>query len=178
MPLSAIAPRLRVLIVDDNARMREILAAMLAGAGVRDIRQAEDGTQACAVLRDWRADLAFVDFVMRPMDGVAFTRRIRRDPNSPDRRLPIVMMTGHAERARVEEARDAGVNDVVAKPVTARAVLSRMSAVLTQPRPFVEAQSYVGPCRRRRPLPDFAGPWRRADDPAHLRSRIVRELEI
>jgi DNA-binding response OmpR family regulator len=78
--------------------------------------------------------------------------------------LPIIMMTGHSEKSRVVEARDAGVTEFVAKPLTAKAVLERIQAVIYRPRPFVRTATYFGPGRRRRDDPTFAGPWRRSTD--------------
>ena len=69
--------RLRVLIVDDNAHMRSIISAILKGIGVHDIRDASDGTQALAILKEWPADLAIVDYRMEPMDGLSFTQIVR-----------------------------------------------------------------------------------------------------
>ncbi len=78
------------------------------------------------------------------------------------------MLTGHAARARVEEARDAGVTEFVVKPVTARAVLDRINAVILRPRHFVRTSEYFGPDRRRRQDPAYQGPWRRSGDNADL----------
>ncbi len=155
---------LRLLIVDDNRHMRAIVLELAQALGVRDARQAEHGGEALAMLRRAQADLAVVDLNMAPVDGVAFTQAIRTAPDSPDPHLPIVMMTGHAERARVEAARDAGVNEFVLKPLTAAALLGRMEAAIQRPRPFVRAPGYFGPDRRRRADPSYDGPPRRAED--------------
>jgi DNA-binding response OmpR family regulator len=73
-------------------------------------------------------------------------------------------MTGHSEKSRVVEARDAGVTEFVAKPLTARSVLERLQAVIYRPRPFVRSAGYFGPDRRRRDEIAYNGPWRRAAD--------------
>ena len=62
------------------------------------------------------------------------------------------------------EARDAGVTEFIVKPITAKAVLDRLNAVIMKPRPFIKADGYIGPCRRRRDTPDYAGPYRRGSD--------------
>ena len=155
---------LRVLLVDDNQHMRAIVMTVLHGVGLTFIREARDGSEALETLRDWQADLAIVDFQMFPLDGVEFTRLLRNAPDSVNVYLPIIMMTGHSERSRVVEARDAGVTEFVAKPVTAKSVLDRMQAVIYHPRPFVRSNSYFGPDRRRRQDPAYTGPWRRSTD--------------
>jgi len=73
------------------------------------------------------------------------------------------MLTGHTERANVREARDAGITEFLAKPISARNIYARILQVVANPRPFVRCKKYVGPCRRRVDLP-FEGPERRASD--------------
>ncbi len=160
-PLSA----MRVLLVDDNQHMRAIVSAVLAGVGVTNVRECWDGAEALVALRKWPADVAIVDFQMSPVDGVEFTRLVRNAADSPNPFLPVIMLTGYAERAKVEEARDAGVTEFIVKPVTARAVLDRLNNVINRPRPFVRTEEYFGPDRRRKQDPAYAGPWRRKGDP-------------
>jgi CheY-like chemotaxis protein len=155
---------LRVLLVDDNQHMRAIVLTVLHGVGVTHIKEARDGSEALELMRDWPADIAIVDFQMFPIDGVEFTRLVRNSADSANPYLPIVMMTGHSERSRVMEARDAGVTEFVAKPVTAKAVLDRVQAVIFHPRPFIKSEDYFGPDRRRRQDPAYPGPWRRSTD--------------
>lgn len=162
--MSAGLESLRVLLVDDNQHMRAIVMSVLSGVGVTQIHETRDGAEALAALREWPADLAIVDFQMFPLDGVEFTRMVRNAQDSRNPYLPIIMMTGHSEKHRVMEARDAGVTEFVAKPLTAKAVLERIHAVIYRPRPFVRTADYFGPDRRRRDDPDFAGPWRRSTD--------------
>ena len=155
---------LQVLLVDDNQHMRAITSAVLQSAGVPKVREASDGAAGLEILREQSIDLAIVDFNMFPLDGVEFTRLVRTSPDSPNTFLPIIMMTGHSERSRVYEARDAGVTEFIVKPLTAKAVLDRINAVIMRPRAFIKTDDYVGPCRRRRETPDYAGPFRRASD--------------
>lgn len=155
---------LDILLVDDNPYMRRIVVAVLRGAGVNKVREVADGSEALTQLRHAPADIAIVDFNMFPLDGVQFTKLVRNSPDSPNPFLPIIMMTGHAERSRVEEARDAGVTEFVVKPVTAKALLGRLNAVIYHPRPFVRTKTYFGPDRRRHPDPAYAGPLRRSTD--------------
>jgi two-component system chemotaxis response regulator CheY len=155
---------LKVLIVDDNQHMRAIVAAILKSANVLNVREATDGGHALSILRNWPADIAIVDFQMAPMDGLELTRKLRDPAVSSNPYLPIIMMTGYAERQRVMEARDAGVSEFLVKPVTAKGVLDRLHAAVFKPRPFVKNDAYFGPTRRRVDLPDRPGPRRRAED--------------
>jgi len=153
-----------VLLVGDNQHMRTITSAILQSAGIRNIYEVADGAAALDALREHNIDLAIVDFNMFPLDGVEFTRLVRNSPDSANPYLPIIMMTGHSERSRVTEARDAGVNEFAAKPITAKAVFDRIKAVILRPRAFVKTDGYFGPDRRRQKAGAYKGPLRRADD--------------
>jgi len=155
---------LNVLLVDDNQHMRAIAAAVLHAADIREVNEAADGAEAFEILRRRPIDLALIDYNMFPMDGVEFTRLVRNSPDSAKIYLPIIMMTGHAEKSRICAARDAGVTEFLVKPITAKAILDRVTAVILRPRPFVKTETYCGPCRRRRDTVDYAGPFRRAID--------------
>ncbi len=139
---------LKVLLVDDNEHMRAIVGTILKGVGIVNLREARDGSEALEALRTWPADIAIIDFRMEPMDGVDFTRLVRNAADSRNPFLPIIMMTGFADRPRVEEARDSGVTELIVKPVTARAIIDRLNAVVYRPRPFVRTEDYFGPQRR------------------------------
>ncbi|MGZ9100249.1 MAG: response regulator [Brevundimonas sp.] len=155
---------LQVLLVDDNQHMRAITSAVLQSAGVTKLREASDGAAALEMLRNHAVDLVIVDFNMFPLDGVEFTRLVRNSPDTTNPYLPIIMMTGHSEKARVYEARDAGVTEFVVKPITAKAILDRIQAVIFRPRPFVKTDGYFGPDRRRTTASNYRGPLRRRSD--------------
>ena len=107
--------------------MRAITSAILQSAGIRKIREVADGSAALDALRTDVFDLAIVDFNMFPLDGVEFTRLVRNSPDSTNPYLPIIMMTGHSEKSRVVEARDAGVTEFVVKPISAKSLFKRIN---------------------------------------------------
>ena len=156
--------KLKALIVEDNAHMRSLLRALLNSVGIRDIAEAAHGGAALQLLRERKSDLVLSDLAMKPMDGLAFTRQVRNSDSSPNPFVPIIMITGHTEKHRVEAARDAGVTEFLAKPITAANLFARIAEIVERPRAFVRCESYFGPDRRRRMIEDYAGPWRRADD--------------
>jgi two-component system, chemotaxis family, chemotaxis protein CheY len=156
--------RLKVLVVEDNTHMRSLLHTLLASLGIRDIIEAGDGDEALILLRSKKCDLIITDLAMKPMDGLAFTHEIRTAHNSPNPFIPIVMMSGHTEKHRVQTARDAGITEFLAKPVTAQSLFARIAEIVDRPRPFVRCPDYFGPDRRRKAMEDYAGPFRRHDD--------------
>ncbi|WP_164467437.1 response regulator [Caulobacter flavus] len=157
---------LTMLIVDDNANMRGILAAILKSAGVRRILEAGDGVEGLKLFSEREVDVVFTDLMMQPVDGLSFVHWIRNSQASPNPYAPIIMMTGHATRRSLDEARMAGVTEFLAKPLTARGVMHRINEVINNPRDFVRTQAYFGPCRRRRIDHDFTGDERRGVQPA------------
>jgi PleD family two-component response regulator len=109
---------------------------------------------------------------MAPVDGVEFARMIRGLPDNVMSMVPIIMITGQLTLARINEARNAGVNEFVAKPITARAIVERLFQIIQHPRPFVRTDSYFGPDRRRKQDPDYQGPKRRSTDGPRPLSQI------
>lgn len=149
---------LTVLVVDDSDSMRTIIVELLRALGARKILQADDGLSALEAVSNHEIDLAIVDLIM-PVDGLTFTRAVRA--SQIFRFLPIILITGHATRRTVDEARNAGVTEFLAKPLTARNFVHRINEVIHNPRPFVIADGYAGPCRRRKADPGYEGPERR-----------------
>ena len=144
--------------------MRALLRALLGSVGVKEIAEAAHGQAAIDVLRERRSDLVLTDLAMKPMDGLEFTRHVRSNPLSPNPFVPIIMITGHTEKHRVEAARDAGVTEFLAKPITAHNLFSRIAEIMERPRAFVRCDNYFGPDRRRRQVDGYSGPWRRQED--------------
>ena len=155
---------LKALIVEDNQHMRTLLRSLLNALGINSVFEASNGEDAFVLLRDKQPDLIISDLSMKPMDGLDFAREVRMSKNSPNPYIPIIMVTGHTERHRVEAARDAGVTEVLAKPITAGNLFQRIGEIVDKPRPFVKAPDYFGPDRRRHATVDYAGPFRRRDD--------------
>ena len=154
---------LSILIVDDSPQMRAITASVLEGVGIRTILEAGDAAAGLEILRSEAVDVVIVDYKMAPVNGAEFVRRVRNSPDSRDPFVPIIMLTGHADRRRIYEARDAGVSEFLAKPVTAKALIGRLQTLILKPRPFVKLDGYFGPDRRRIDRPG-GGERRRATD--------------
>ncbi len=89
---------------------------------------------------------------MEPLDGVDFVRLVRTANDTPNPYVPIIMLTGFTEMRRVTEARDAGINEFLAKPVSAKAIYQRLATIIDNPRPFVRSKTFFGPDRRRQNL--------------------------
>lgn len=153
--------RLKVLVVDDNHHMINIVKTILRGFEVKDFFDASNAADAFAVIRGTPIDLIITDFAMDPINGCEFTKLIRTAEDSPNHFVPIIMLTAYAERSKVEQARDAGVTEFCAKPVTATELYRKVCAVINTPRSFIRTHVYFGPDRRRRKDDSYKGKERR-----------------
>lgn len=169
---------LKILIVDDNQHMRVLLAEILRAIGVNAIYEANDGAEGLQMMRAHAIDIVMTDLSMQPLDGIDFVRLLRNSPDSPNQMIPVIMITGHSTMKRVSEARDAGVTEILTKPLTARGVVDRITRVVNHPRPFIRTGDYFGPDRRRRNDPAYLGPRRRSTDAPEPRAPKAPRVEI
>jgi PleD family two-component response regulator len=144
---------LNIMIVDDNAHMRQLVRTILLSLGINRFCECDNAKGAFSELRSFPADIVIVDWLMAPIDGIELVRKIRTARNSANPFVPIIMMTGHSSLNNVSEARDAGVNEFVAKPISAKSLMLRVIEVIERPRLFVRSENYFGPDRRRNNMP-------------------------
>src|SRR5262249_6947529 len=147
-----------VLIVDDNQFMRKVVRKLLVNGGVRTIYEAGDGVSGLEAIRTFAPDIVILDWEMPMLDGAEVARIVRSPGVFPIPDVPIIMLSGHVERWRIERAQQLGINEFLKKPVSGKALLDRMVAILAHPRPMVRLGGYYGPQPRR---PDYE-PLRRA----------------
>ncbi len=159
---------LNVLIIDDDRHMRMLIRNVVFALGVKDTTDAADGKTALEIMKEFKPDLILCDLKMEPMDGMEFVKQLRKDPANPYRFVPIIMITAYAELETVANARDSGVDEFMAKPLSAAALEKRIQRVLEDPRGFVEAPEFSGPDRRRNKKPAPGGPERRETEPTFL----------
>lgn len=156
--------RLRILVADDNVHMRKLVVTILHAFGATQIFEAADGQSAWSIAREANPDVIFLDWMLDGLNGLELVRLIRTSPSTPNPFVPIIMLTGYTRREHVMQARDAGTNEFLAKPVSVKAILSRLISVIEYPRPYVRTKGYFGPCRRRRVRDEYSGPERRIED--------------
>jgi two-component system, chemotaxis family, chemotaxis protein CheY len=153
--------RLRFLVVDDNSHMISVVKTILRGFEAKVMFDAQDAADAFDRIRHDMIDIVITDYHMEILDGVEFVHMVRKSSDSPNPYVPIIMLTAHTERSKVMAARDAGVTEFCAKPVTALGLYDKIRAVIDNPRPFVKTPTYFGPDRRRRQSAEYRGPERR-----------------
>ncbi len=155
--------QLRILIVDDYVPIRTILRSVLREFKVSRVIEAGDGEEALDFLAKAGVDLVITDFQMAPMNGLELTKAIRKGSARIDPYVPVILVSAYTEMHHIVAARDAGVNDFLAKPISATLIYARIRSVIEHPLPFVQADEFFGPDRRRRDRA-FGGVDRRGGD--------------
>ena len=137
--------RAKVLVIDDNRHIRDVVRAVLH-ANVAELRDCACAYAALEAWPEWSPDLAIVDYEMPKMDGIVFGRVVRDLERGRARRTALVMMTGHSGGHVVREAVKAGFDGFISKPISVGAVLQRVERAL------IRADAH----RRRPPSPPHA----------------------
>jgi CheY-like chemotaxis protein len=156
-----------VLVIEDSSFHRKMAVETLRGVGIGQIEALASAAEALKAAPGLKPDLILSDWIMPDIDGMALVRLIRRGETAFVRHVPVILMTAQATEETVEKARLAGVDEFVGKPFSIGAITTRIEAVLTRKRRFVDGANYAGPCRRRRDEDEYEGPLRRLmdDDP-------------
>lgn len=122
----------KVLVVEDEAPVRELLAATLEADGY-EVREAADAQAAERFLDTEMPSLILLDWMLPGMSGLEFTRRLKKDELL--REVPIIMLTARGEEGYKVSGLEAGVDDYVTKPFSTRELLARIKAVLRRAGP-------------------------------------------
>jgi two-component system response regulator VicR len=119
----------KILVVDDDATMRNMVEGHLKVAGY-SVKCAVDGGMAIRTTKDWEPELILMDVMMPVMDGFTTTRRIREFSS-----IPIIILTAKGDEEDLVRGLDAGADDYVRKPFSAKELLARVRAVLRRSEP-------------------------------------------
>lgn len=120
--------QLRILVVDDQESMRQLVCASLRGLGITHVHTAENGVKALAQLRARSVDLVLLDAEMPQMNGIETLTAIRGDESL--RKLKVIMVTGRADVDFVQRTARLGIDGYVVKPVSTAALASRIDVAL------------------------------------------------
>jgi two-component system alkaline phosphatase synthesis response regulator PhoP len=126
----------RILVVEDDPDIAELLVHYLSGAG-HSLTRLVSGTEVMAHLREQPADLVILDLMLPGMDGMAVCDALRRDTATSH--LPIIMLTERGEEADRVAGLERGADDYVTKPFSPRELVARVAARLRR-RPSAEPE--------------------------------------
>jgi two-component system, chemotaxis family, chemotaxis protein CheY len=116
-----------VLVVDDAATMRRIVKGLLRELGIKNMREAENGSTALDELRKKKADLVVSDWNMPVMNGLDLLRAIRQDNDLKS--TPVLMVTAEARKENIIEALQAGVSNYIVKPFNAKTLEEKLNKI-------------------------------------------------
>ena len=138
-----------LLVVDDSRPMHALLRQIVTAMRIKAITCCETVAEAREEMRRTLPDIVITDWQMEPESGLDFVEWIRKSEDSPNPYIPIILLTAYAEAQEVIKARDSGVTEVLAKPISVETLYNRISMLVERPRPFVKTEVYFGPDRRR-----------------------------
>jgi two-component system phosphate regulon response regulator PhoB len=127
----------RILVVEDEASLQELLAYNLERAGFA-VEQAYDADEARTMIAEQTPDLVLLDWMLPYMSGLELCRQLRRQPATAN--LPIVMLTARVEERDRLHGLDTGADDYVTKPFSLDELIARVRAVLRRIRPAFAAE--------------------------------------
>lgn len=119
---------MRIVVIEDDADLREILRIALARSGYDDVVFAADGLKGLELVMDERPALVLLDIMLPKMDGYEVCRCIRASDRAG--RVPIIMLTAKSDEEDIVKGLDLGANDYVTKPFSRAVLLARIRAVL------------------------------------------------
>jgi CheY-like chemotaxis protein len=138
-----------VCLIEPNKFERQIVLDLLRNAGVEKFKAVATGEEAVEVLELYGANIIITSFELAAgCDGAAWTRGFRRNHKLANRRAAVFVTSSAFSRTMAEECRHAGCNALIGKPISGKVLTATINKVLTNPRPFIDAPGYVGPCRR------------------------------
>ena len=156
--------KIQVLLVEDNEPMMQLIKAVLQSFGIGSIITALNGEEAFKYFCRYNPDIVITDWMMSPVDGLELSHLIRTHEHSPNKFVPIILMTGFSEEKRVINARDEGITEFLVKPFNTRDLYRRLHKIIESPRQFVKTTQYFGPDRRRKNRDSYDGKKRRMTD--------------
>ena len=152
-----------ILVVDDNQYMRQLISHMLRAFEVGTVLHADNAKEGFSEIRQSKIDCLIVDWLMPGMSGIEFVNMVRTSPQSSRPDIPIILCSGHTEKDLVVDARDAGMSEILTKPLSPQSLFEKNGCGDFHSRPFIITPSYTGPCRRRRGQTQYDGIERRRD---------------
>ncbi|HUN81818.1 MAG TPA: response regulator [Phycisphaerae bacterium] len=118
----------RVLIVDDDEAIIEMLSDLLTRDGRFDVRTASNGFDAGAATKEFRPDILLLDFMLPDINGNIVCQRVRSDPELENTK--IIMVSGAVSPAEIESLRAAGADEFIKKPFDVMKLIDRMVELL------------------------------------------------
>jgi len=149
MEESKLFAEITLAIAEPDVKMAQLVRKVLSALGWKRIFIVRDGQEMLDLVKAERVDMIVTEWEMAKINGIELTRHLRRAVDSPNRMMPIIMLTARNDTTNIRVARDAGVSEYLIKPFSAKTLMERVYAVVEDPRALILCKSFVGPDRRR-----------------------------
>lgn len=140
--------KLSILLLESNFLMRKVLVDVFGSFGVASVQSTADPEVAFDLFKAVPVDIVMSDW-SPDLDGMAFLKRLRTDPESPNPFVPVIICTANTELGDVCKARDLGMTEYLTKPISANHIYSRVVSLIEHDRQFIRVNEFFGPDRRR-----------------------------
>ena len=151
------------LVIEQAQHAHSILRPLLPSFGFSTIVSTDNFNGALQLLGNVSFDMAFIDAQLGEQACFEFLRCLRFEAPRAQRRLPVLVMSPDTQRPLIEKARDCGAHGFIAKPFSRGSLHAQIARIDGDRRAFIEADTFVGPDRRRWNDPRYEGPERRGD---------------
>jgi CheY-like chemotaxis protein len=153
---------LEIVVADGNPYIRRLIRGMLMTLGARSVIETDQGIATLEVICARNPAVVLLDADLPLYSGLEVVRAVRKPNVFPCPHVPIIMMSNGASQSEVQKAMRAGVHEFLLKPISAKALQDRLTAILTIPRAMTRTGDYYGP----EPRPQINSPQVKAPQPS------------
>jgi len=140
--------KLGILVLEKHLLIRRLLTDVFREFGIPTVQSTSEPEVAFEMFKSMPTDIILCDWTSG-LDGMAFLDRVRKAPETPNPFVPVIICTANTELHHVCSARDHGMTEFLAKPISATLIYTRIVAVIEQNRQFIRIGGFFGPDRRR-----------------------------
>ena len=146
---SSLFAKVNIAIADTDNKIASLIKKILATLGCNRIFIVSDGNEVLRLMKSEKIDVIITEWTLKTINGIDLAIHLRQSLDSPNRMVPIIMLTGRNDPGSIQTARDAGISEYLVKPFSSKTLLERLYAVVEEPRSFILCKSFIGPDRRR-----------------------------
>jgi len=142
---------LNILVLEQHVLVRKLLTEVFREFGIPTVHSTASAETAWQIFQTMPVDIIFGDW-SHDLNGMEFLHRVRNDDSSANPYVSFVVVTARSGLENVCQARDLGMTEFLAKPVTPKMIYSRIVRAIENNRPFIRASDFFGPDRRRKAM--------------------------
>jgi DNA-binding response OmpR family regulator len=169
---------LRVLVLEDNKFLVQLIKQIVRSFGVNEISDFNDVTRAKKAVKNRQFDIAIVEVKMPKEDGFKFVKYVRTAPESQNKTMPVIMLSAVPTRRIIGQAIASGAEEFLAMPIVPKKLYERIAGLIQRPHSYIQINDYSGPERRRVIMERFEDAERRIVDDAEIASSLKQKAGV